>query len=116
MTLSNLIRKGGLAQVATATTATLATQGAASATTVAPVATVAVAKPPTLLAREEAAIRAWLVHVDETDPTIIDDVLKRCQIDFEALTYFLRRSEEVSFQVSGNGRRPPYSGGAYERS
>ena len=44
MTLSTLIRKGGLAKVATATPATLATQGAVNAGTVAEVASVAVAK------------------------------------------------------------------------
>jgi len=43
MTLSNLIRKGGLAQVATATHATVATQKRAKEPTVAKVATVAVA-------------------------------------------------------------------------
>jgi hypothetical protein len=43
MTLSDLIRKGGLGKAATATTATLATQGAEKAPTVAAVATVAVA-------------------------------------------------------------------------
>ena len=54
MTLSTLIRKGGLAKVATATPATLATQGAVNAGTVAEVASVAVAKP----------------RDDETDPLI----------------------------------------------
>ena len=45
MTLSTLIRKGGLAKVATATPATLATQETENAGTVAGVATVAVASP-----------------------------------------------------------------------
>ncbi len=53
MTLSNLIRKGGLAQIATATPATPATQEAGSAATVAHVATVAVARPTADLAEHE---------------------------------------------------------------
>ena len=53
MTLSNLIRKGGLAQIATATRATPATQEAGGAATVAKVATVAVARPTADLAEHE---------------------------------------------------------------
>ena len=55
MTLSNLIRKGGLAKVATATPATVATQAAA---TVAEVATVAVAKPPMSATNDDMAAEA----------------------------------------------------------
>ena len=95
MTLSNLIRKGGLAQVATATPATLATQETASGTTVAQVATVAVAKPPALTVEEETAIRAWLAHIEETDTEIIAEVLNQCHADGEARAYFLRRADEV---------------------
>jgi len=54
MTLSTLIRKGGLAKVATATPATPATQGSVNAGTVAEVASVAVAK----------------LRNDETDPLL----------------------------------------------
>ncbi len=100
MTLSNLIRKGGLARIATATPATLATQETESAATVAQVATVAVAspeehKPTPLTAEEEQAIRAWLIHIDEDDPAIIAEVLGKCRDNPEARAYFLGRSEEV---------------------
>jgi hypothetical protein len=96
MTLSNLIRKGGLAQIATATPATLATQETASAATVAEVATVAVASPlpPPLSAGDEAAIRAWLAHIAETDLETIAEVLDHCRTDMEARAYFLRRAED----------------------
>jgi hypothetical protein len=96
MTLSNLIRKGALAQIVTATSATLATQEATSAATVAQVATVAVAEPVVaMVAEEEMAIRAWLAHIEETDAGIIAEVLKKCRADAEARTYFLWRAEEV---------------------
>lgn len=95
MTLSNLIRKGGLVQVATATPATLATQETANTATVAQVATVAVAKTPALTAEEETAIRAWLAHIEESDTDIIAEVLNQCRADEEAREYFLRRADEV---------------------
>lgn len=99
MTLSNLIRKGRLVQIATATPATLATQKTANTATVAQVATVAVAKPQlpatTMTAEEETAIRAWLAHIEETDADIIAEVLNQCRDDAEAREYFLRRAEEV---------------------
>ena len=104
MTLSDLIRKGGLARVATATTATVATQKTANAATVAPVATVAVAnlRPPTtvMTAEEETAIRMWLAHIDETDAGMIAGALDQCRADVEARTYFLRRADEVPSSVS----------------
>jgi hypothetical protein len=86
MTLSNLIRKGGLSNIATATPATLVTQAASGRLTVAEVATVAVAKPPQPLAmaltdQEESALRAWLGFIEETDARIIDEVLQRCRAD-----------------------------------
>ncbi|MFO1352590.1 MAG: hypothetical protein U1F68_18735 [Gammaproteobacteria bacterium] len=99
MTLSDLIRKGGLAKMATATPATLATQETANAATVAQVATVAVAEPQpaatAMTAEEETAIRAWLAHIEETDADIIAEVLNQCRADVKARAYFLRRSEEV---------------------
>ncbi len=99
MTLSNLIRKGGLAQVATATPATLATQTTESTGIVAEVATVAVASPPvsapTMTAVQETAIRVWLAHIEESDADIIADVLNQCRADVEARAYFLRRADEV---------------------
>lgn len=95
MILSTLIRKGGLPKAATATLATLATQVTTNAATVAQVATVAVAKPPALTAEEEAAIRAWLAHIEETDTANIAEVLNQCRADEEARAYFLRRADEV---------------------
>lgn len=99
MTLSVLITKGGLSKAATATPATLATQEAGNPVIVAPVATVAVAvKPeplPELSPDEEASIRAWLAHIEETDPDIITEVLDKCRDDLDARRYFLKRSKEV---------------------
>lgn len=102
MTLSNLIRKGGLAHVATATPATLATQETANTATVARVATVAVAKRPALTADEEMTIRAWLVQIEESDADIIAEVLDRCRADPEARAYFLRRADEVPRPMPGD--------------
>lgn len=97
MTLSALIKKGGLANAATATTATLATQEPAQQETVAPVATVAVAPEPwiKLSTDDESSIRAWLAHIEETLPEIIAEVLEQCRADPDALRYFLHRAEEV---------------------
>jgi hypothetical protein len=39
-------------------------------------------------AREELAIRAWLELIDETDPAIIAEVLRKCQGDTDARAYF----------------------------
>ncbi len=50
MTLSALIKKGGLSKTATATPATTATQEFDQQVTVAPVATVAVAEKPATIA------------------------------------------------------------------
>lgn len=109
MTLSNLIRKGGLAHVATATPATLATQEAASAGTVAQVATVAVAKPQppatAMTAEEEAAIRAWLANIKETDADIIGEVLDQCRADVAARAYFLWRADELPRRITDDDDR-----------
>ncbi len=98
MTLSALIKKGGLAGVMTATPATIATQERDEVAPVAPVATVAVAeKPeplPELLPDEETSIRTWLVHIEETDPDIIAEVLNECRDDWNARRYFLKQSKE----------------------
>jgi len=90
MTLSALIRKR---EIATATLATPATHEQAKVGTVAKVASVAVANQ--LLAEEETTIRAWLAHIEETDPEIIAEVIEKCQRNIEARAYFLRRSEEA---------------------
>ena len=104
MSLSNLIKKGGLAKVATVTPATIATQEAEQAVTVAPVATVAVAmnlQPRHEISTEdESSIRAWLAHIEETDPDIITEVLDKCHADSDARRYFLQRAEEVPETVT----------------
>ena len=40
------------------------------------------------------AISLWLTHIGEHDPAIVADVLKNCQLDKEALRYFLARAKE----------------------
>jgi hypothetical protein len=69
------------------------------AVTVAPVATVAVVEGPEprteLSPAEESSIRAWLAHIEETDPVGIAEVLSKCRNDMDARRYFLKRSEEV---------------------
>ncbi len=99
MTLSALIKKGGLTEAMTATPATPATLEADIPATVAPVATVAVAENPQPLPNvspdEESRIRAWLAHIEEADLAIIAEVLGKCRDDLDARHYFLKRSEEV---------------------
>ena len=108
MSLSNLIRgKSEPARFATAIPATFATPRAESGRTVATVATVAVAKSEhekpakvgadgtataPMTADEEAAIRAWLALIEETDPVIIADVLTKCQVDPDGRDYFIQRA------------------------
>ena len=53
-----------------------------------------------MTAEQEAAIRAWLTFINETDSYIIADTLERCRIDTNVLTYFVMRSAEVP--------KPPY--------
>ncbi|MGZ8927326.1 MAG: hypothetical protein ACXW03_02595 [Methylobacter sp.] len=43
------------------------------------------------------AILRWLHSIDETDQDIIDDVLQYCTGNPEALAYYLKRTEEVSY-------------------
>ncbi len=108
MTLSALIKKGGLAKAATATVATIATLNTIQAVTVAPVATVAVAEEPEpriepkreptsteLSTDENTRIRAWLSHIKETDPGIIAEILDKCRTDSDLCQYILQRTEEV---------------------
>ena len=49
---------------------------------------------------EEAAIRAWLDHIDETDPAIITELLNKCNADKGARAYFPRRAKEVPKPLS----------------
>lgn len=43
----------------------------------------------------ESRIRAWLAHIKETDPGVIDEVLGKCSADPEALAYYMTRATEV---------------------
>ena len=99
MTLSTLIKKGGLIGSMTMTPATVATQEANHSVTVALVAGVTVAERTELLSElppdEVTSIKAWLVHIDETDRATIAEVLEQCRVDPDARRYFLKRSEEV---------------------
>ncbi len=108
MTLSALIKKGGLSKAATATPATIATQEIDQQVTVAPVATVTVAVKPEPLPEfspdEETNIRAWLAHIEETDQANITEVLNKCRDDLDARRYFLQRSKEVPQTVLINER------------
>lgn len=107
MSLSNLIRKGGLAKVATVTPATIATQETEQVVTVAPVATVAVAdirEPPTELSPdEESNIRKWLAHIGETDHDNSDELINQCRNNMQTRRYLLDRSVEVPVHF----RSPP---------
>ncbi len=108
MTLSALMKKGGLCAAATAIPAIAATEEGEKAGTVARVATVAVANPPSakstptapMTADEESAIRAWLAHIEESDAAIVAVVLGQCRADVEARGYFLRQAAEVSRAVA----------------
>jgi hypothetical protein len=120
MTLSTLIKKGGLAGTMTATPATCATHEAHSPVTVASVAAVAVIEKPEPLPElspgEESNIRAWLAHIEETDANIIAEVVDKCRDDMEARRYFLKCSEEVPESVTTN--HPATCGGCihFERT
>jgi hypothetical protein len=43
----------------------------------------------------ETKILAWLAHIGEVDPEIIDDVIGRCRDDTDCMAYFLKRSAEM---------------------
>lgn len=45
--------------------------------------------------RDDAEIKSWLAHINETDPQIIADVIQQCHNDKEANEYFLGRAREV---------------------
>lgn len=44
---------------------------------------------------QQAAIRAWLAHIEETDPDTIAEVMDKCRVDPETLAYFTWRADEV---------------------
>ncbi len=45
-----------------------------------------------MTASEEAAIRAWLALIEETEPATIGEVIGQCQRDADARDYFTRRA------------------------
>ena len=47
---------------------------------------------PALTAQEEAAIRAWLARIEETDPATIAEVIGHCQRDADVRDYFTERA------------------------
>jgi hypothetical protein len=113
MILVALIRKRESGRVATAIPAIAATQSKGVSITVARVATVAVANPTKtktapMTAEEEKAIRAWLKHIEETDPELISELVEKCRDDQEARWYFLKRSKKVHKQTTII--RPVYCG------
>lgn len=55
---------------------------------------------------DETRIRAWLAHIDETDPVMIEETLQRCATDPEALAYFLWRAQEVPAHDQQRGVHP----------
>jgi hypothetical protein len=54
---------------------------------------------------EEAAIRAWLARIEETDPAIIADVLDKCRADFNERKILLRWIKEVPRPVTFKDER-----------
>jgi len=90
MTLSPLIRKR---DNATTTVTTLATNEQAKRGTVAKVASVAVATR--LFPEEEVPIRAWLAHIEETDPVIIAEVMAKCAANPDARAYCLEQARQI---------------------
>ncbi|MBV1959363.1 MAG: hypothetical protein KUG53_01390 [Pseudomonadales bacterium] len=104
MSLSALIKKGGLANAATVTPATIATQLKVKAITVAPVATVIVTKETkqasVFLPDEERNILAWLAYINETDQATIGAILDQCRGDLDARRFFLKYSEEIPKPVT----------------
>ena len=107
MSLLTLIRKRHPGNLATAIPAIPATQEGQATGTVARIATVAVATATYLLLRKqrttdatltpdaEAAIRAWLATIEETDPEAIAEVLDRCQVDTNARAFFVGQARNV---------------------
>ena len=49
-----------------------------------------------LTAGNEKAIRAWLTHIEETNPIEIQSVLSECRQDPSALLYYLGRAAEIT--------------------
>lgn len=54
-----------------------------------------------MTADEDAAIRAWLALIEETDPATIAEVIGQCQRDAEARDYFTGRAAAELNQKGG---------------
>ncbi len=44
---------------------------------------------------DKTAIRAWLEHIGETEPTTITEILNKCSTDKEARSYFIKLADEA---------------------
>ena len=97
MTLAALIRKKEIGKPANANPAKVANDEPATTPSLAGLAALALAKPTAapLSAADDAAIRAWLAHIDETDPATIADVLDKCRADSSERQIVLRWADEV---------------------
>lgn len=108
MSLSNLIKKGGLASVARAIPAIPAipaTDDSPSVNAIAEIAQIAVARPAERAESKHSGqsvntegltrIRRWLAYIGEQDERIIEEIIDRCKSDPAALDYFVGRADEV---------------------
>lgn len=108
MSLRDLIRKGGLAKLATATPATIATdRQPVKGRAVAEVAAVAVASQPipsdssslTALTAEQAdLIATWLARIGETDSQTIAEVMDQSREDPVCRATCLKMAEDIPRQ------------------
>ena len=94
MTLSALIRKGGLEELATMTPATPATLEGKNGPTVAVADPSELEMDSRLSAEEELKIRKWFTAINETDKNLIDELISNCRTNPKHREYFLRRSDE----------------------
>jgi hypothetical protein len=97
VTLPPLIRKKENGKPANANPAKVANDEPATTPSLAGLAALALAKPiaAPLSAADDAAIRTWLAHIDETDPATIADVLDKYRADSGERQIVLRWADEV---------------------
>jgi isochorismate synthase EntC len=50
----------------------------------------------------ERTVLAWLTHIGENDPVVIEDTLNRCRADQETMQYFLTRANETHTHMEPN--------------
>lgn len=55
---------------------------------------------PPISEEEEAWLRAWLDHIDETDPEGIAVLMNKCRDDMDARQYFLKRARGEIYLVN----------------